>query len=801
MIAEVKISQAIQRACNKIAPLWSLKNFVAVNPFVGFSDISFYQTCAQFRRVNRADVLMPRGFYKDALSSGFIQDQDLESALSLVSNLAGASRSIESLKESLSKSAVPQKPKAVVATISEVLDKLSHGNRQLSRTAFMVDEIAKFCAGYYDEGQALLSFPLKEQSLYSAWLTLQKFDRNPEFMGISHYRESIARAPTTPTEAIEFVVEALGIPPRAVEDYLYRALFDINGWASYVRHLVWKSELNGEKNDSLVQLLAIRVVWGYALFLERTDETFKREWKLAMQEATQLPLDHDLSGDKDLAIDIVLQEAYELAYQRRLFKSINEVAGPQIPSAAQRPALQAAFCIDVRSEVFRRALEKVCAGAETIGFAGFFGIPLEFTPNGAEQVRDQCPVLLKPAYKATESGNFRKRVSDSWRRFKLSAVSCFAYVETFGVFAVFDLISKTFCLSKTAPPSVGKIHIQRVSEYDNHFSDTQKIQLAKTILHAMSLTKDFAPVVLLVGHGSSTTNNPHASGLNCGACGGHSGEVNAVVLANILNEPSVREGLRLEGQIIPNDTWFLGGLHNTTTDEVAVLGIEQAPSASKDKIKELQGWLAQAAGLSRNERLPALVPHKKNGAKAEVFARSLDWSQVRPEWGLAGNTAFIVGPRSLTKKIDLGGRAFLHSYDWKSDEDFSVLELIMTAPMVVASWINLQYFASTTNNQVFGAGNKVLHNVTGTIGVIEGNSGDLRVGLPWQSVHNGCQFVHQPLRLNVIITAPTEAISRVIEKHPSVQNLVDNKWIHLYATTDGGKISERYLGNLKWSAL
>ncbi len=801
MIADDKISQAIQSACSKIAPLWSLKNFVAVNPFLGFSDTSFHQTCAQFRRVNRVDVLMPRGFYKDALSSGFIEDQDLESSLSLVSNLVGASNSVESVKESLDRSAVPQKPKAVVATISEVLDKLSHGNRQLSRTAFMVDEIAKFCASYYDEGQALLSFPLKEQSLYSAWLTLQKFDRNPEFMGISHYRESIAKVPKTPSETIKFVVEALGIPPRAVEDYLYRALFDINGWASYVRHLVWKSELKGEKNDSLVQLLAIRVVWGYALFLERTDETFKREWKLAMQEAAQLPLDHDLSGDKELAIDIVLQEAYELAYQRRFFKSINEVAGAQVPSAAKRPALQAAFCIDVRSEVFRRALEKVCAGAETIGFAGFFGIPLEFTPSGAEQVRDQCPVLLKPAYKATELGNLRKRVSESWRRFKLSAVSCFAYVETFGLLVVFDLISKTFRLSQATAPSVGKIHIQRVTDHDNYFADTQKIQLAKAILQAMSLTKDFAPLVLLVGHGSSTTNNPHASGLNCGACGGHSGEVNAVVLANILNEPVVREGLRLEGQTIPNDTWFLGGLHNTTTDEVAVLGIEQAPSTSKDKIEELQGWLAQAAGLSRNERLPALAPHKKNGAKAEVFARSLDWSQVRPEWGLAGNTTFIVGPRSLTKKIDLGGRAFLHSYDWRSDKDFSVLELIMTAPMVVASWINLQYFASTTNNQVFGAGNKVLHNVTGTIGVIEGNSGDLKVGLPWQSVHNGHNFVHQPVRLNVIITAPIDAMNLVIEKHSSVRNLVNNKWIHLYAQTDEGTVSQRYLGNLKWSVL
>lgn len=799
MSAEEKISEDIQRACHKIAPLWSLKNFVAVNPFLGFSDTSFYQTCASFRRVNRVDILMPREHYKEALNANFIKDQDLQAALSLISQFGWAPKSLGELKDSLHKTVTPQKPRAVVATISEVLDKLSQGDRQLSRTDFMIDEIAKFCASYYDEGQALLPFPLKDHSLFSAWLTLQKFNRNPEFMGISHFREAIAEIPNKPNEAIQFVVEALGIPPRAVEDYLYRALFDINGWASYVRHLVWKSELKGEKNDSLVQLLAIRVVWGYALYLERTDEAFKTEWKRAMQEAAQLPMDHDLSGDPELAIDLVLQEAYELAHQRLLLTSLNEDAGKTKLGEEHRPVLQAAFCIDVRSEVFRRALEATSVGVQTIGFAGFFGIPLEFAPGAGEQTREQCPVLLKPAYKVMEFGKLRRRTSESWKRFKQSAVSCFAYVEAFGVLSVFDLMSKTFRIFKPTDSSLGKFHIQTNTDYGNYLSDSQKVQMAKTILHAMTLSKDFAPMVLLVGHGSTTVNNPHASGLNCGACGGHTGEVNAVVLANILNEPAVREGLRLEGLLIPSDTWFLGGLHNTTTDEVTLYGAEQAPIMLKNKIREVKNWLAQAASQARKERVPSLISDKSGGTEAEVFTRSLDWSQVRPEWGLAGNTAFIVGPRSFSKNINLGGHAFLHSYEWRSDKDFSVLELIMTAPMVVASWINLQYFASTTNNPVFGAGNKVLHNVTGTVGVIEGNGGDLKVGLPWQSVHDGQKFVHHPVRLNVVIAAPIEAMNLVIKKNSSVRNLVDNKWIHLYAQSDESKVAQRYLGNLQWT--
>ena len=184
-----------------------------------------------------------------------------------------------------------------------------------------------------------------------------------------------------------------------------------------------------------------------------------------------------------------------------------------------------------------------------------------------------------------------------------------------------------------------------------------------------------------------------------------------------------------------------------------------------------------------------------------VKSRARDWSQVRPEWGLAGNAAFIAAPRERTRAIDLGGRAFLHEYDWRQDAGFGVLELIMTAPLVVASWINLQYYGSTVNNRVFGAGNKTLHNVVGAIGVLEGNAGDLKVGLPWQSVHDGERFVHEPLRLNAFIAAPIDALNDVIAKHKIVRELVDNNWIHLFAIADDGAVSHRYRGGLRWESL
>ena len=167
--------------------------------------------------------------------------------------------------------------------------------------------------------------------------------------------------------------------------------------------------------------------------------------------------------------------------------------------------------------------------------------------------------------------------------------------------------------------------------------------------------------------------------------------------------------------------------------------------------------------------------------RAALEARAHDWAQVRPEWGLANNAAFIVGPRSRTRHMKLGGRSFLHDYDWRADSDGSILKLIMTAPMIVTHWINMQYYASTVDNVRYGSGNKVLHNVVGgNIGVFEGNGGDLRIGLPMQSLHDGLRWMHIPLRLSVFIAAPCAAIERILEKHQRVRQLIENEWVFLF---------------------
>ena len=495
---------------------------------------------------------------------------------------------------------------------------------------------------------------------------------------------------------------------------------------------------------------------------------------------------------------------------------------------ARRPLVQAAFCIDVRSEIIRRAFESVCPEAETLGFAGFFGFPIEYVPIGQTRGGAQCPVLLKPAFivcEAVEGASaaenarvvdlriLRRRAAKAWKAFKTSAVSSFSYVETMGLSYAVRIVSDSLGLTRPVPNPrlegldakvVGRIgprlETRALAGRMSGFTPEQKLAMAETVLKAMSLTGPFARLVLFAGHASTTVNNPHGSGLDCGACGGHSGEANARVAAAILNDPDVRSGLSAKGVVIPEDCWFLAALHDTTTDEVSLFDEEAVPSALKRDLALVKERLARAAAVARLERSALLTPKVKRNVDKAVIARSRDWSQTRPEWGLAGNAAFIAAPRAFTRGLDLAGRAFLHSYDHSRDEGYRVLELILTAPMVVASWINLQYFGSTVNNRAFGSGNKVLHNVTGRLGVLEGNAGDLRTGLPWQSVHDGARFVHQPIRLNVFIAAPKDAIDNVLARHASVRALIVNQWLFLHAIGNGGSLS-RCRGPGVWEEL
>jgi hypothetical protein len=249
------------------------------------------------------------------------------------------------------------------------------------------------------------------------------------------------------------------------------------------------------------------------------------------------------------------------------------------------------------------------------------------------------------------------------------------------------------------------------------------------------------------------------------------------------NKPQVRKRLHDQGFEIPDDAWFVPALHDTTTDEIRLFDLDNLPSTHVVYLDRLRNGLTGAARMCAQERMPELqlTPSKIDAGKAKRDAQrnSMDWSQVRPEWGLSGNAYFIIGRRDLTRQFSLEGRAFLHSYDYNADPKRRLLESILSGPLVVGQWINMEHYFSTVDNERFGSGSKVYHNVSGRFGVMTGNLSDLRTGLPSQTVLQQGRPYHQPLRLITVIEAPFEHARQAVEEVAAVKNLVRNNWIRL----------------------
>jgi uncharacterized protein YbcC (UPF0753/DUF2309 family) len=815
------IQNLVQSACKRIPPLWSLKNFVAVNPFVGLTDRHFVEAARLIQKVGHGEMLMPASFYREQIANGKISERDFQNAVaiakkSLPEEFAAQINfpNLTSLKNSLENfSAEKSAPR--VLTFADFLDAQNKSNW----AAFVVEEISKWCSAYFDQGQSSWRMPWRNLGLFTAWKQAAQLDANAEMTGLKDFRDFVAALPDDHFEFIGHAITKFGVPEKLQADFLHRQLMSVPGWSSYVQFLVREKTMAGQTDDSLAQLLAIRLVYDLALLDqfggEKNGSAFRNSFgQLERENENVTP---------DLLARFVAQLALEHGYQSELIAKLKNHSVK--PAAPGQKSLQAIFCIDVRSEVFRRALEWQSDEIETVGFAGFFGMAIEYLKFSQPAGGAQCPVLLTPKFKVREAlrgasaggegallrqMNFRQTVNGAWNAFKTSAISCFSFVETAGLWFGVKLAKDSLALGgaesafaaragKFAPKIEREVCCAGTHGHDleTGIAPADQIAMAAFALKNMGLVSNFAKVVLICGHGSATANNPYGSALDCGACGGHAGDANARVAADILNQAAVREGLKAQGILIPADTIFIAGLHNTTTDEILIYEDEALSASQSAELKKIKGWLAAASKMSRRERAGSLglgdVPEE--GLDEKIFLRSRDWAQVRPEWGLANNAAFIAAPRERTSGLNLGGRVFLHNYDANLDAEKSTLELIMVAPMVVASWINLQYYGSTVDNRLFGSGNKVLHNVVGTFGVWQGNGGDLQSGLPLQSVHDGTRWMHEPLRLSVFVEAARADIAAILVKQPVVRKLVENGWVHLFAMENGGKRIYRFVGN------
>ncbi len=779
---DADIHDAYATACGLVAPTWPLDQLIAVNPFWELRDHTAAEVAARISALVHGHMLMSPSFYAE-LEDSLISERHLDAA---ASELGVERRPAASLADS-------EESPANWHNVSDLLDSSRDRLHEVAWRDEIIHQISQFCAAALkDRGDDAASNA--RGTLYKAWLDSVQHDIGiPILMGERKLGRQFEQLPEDPDTLIAEATAEIGVPAAAAELYAHALLLDVNGWASWIAYRRWQARLQDRHEDLSWDLLAIRMGWELVLWrhVAATDTANAKRLGLLWQRqvaAPDLMLKEHATSQKQAWL---WQRAEELAFQEHVASLLHNDGALSDQTAA--PELQAAFCIDVRSEVYRRHLEACHPGIQTLGFAGFFGLPLEYRPKGTDLSRPQLPGLLAPAIQVSEETDAGLPESVErrarWRDLGDAPPAMFGLVEASGPWYAAKLFKNAFFPAERKHP-VNSLHPDArliLTRDGEGLGIEERTDLAAGVLHAMGLERDFAPIVMLIGHGSTSRNNPHAAGLDCGACGGQTGELNSRALADLLNDVEVRNGLAARGVDIPTGTRFVAALHNTTTDDISTYCGDEALPA------DVRQWLDNASESTREERAMKLdLPGDADRSEA-LAKRSRDWSQVRPEWGLAGNAAFIAAPRRQTAGRSLEGRSFLHDYDWRNDDDRSVLELIMTAPMVVAHWINMQYNASVADNVRYGSGNKVLHNVVGgNIGVFEGNGGDLRIGLPLQSVHDGERWMHTPLRLSAYIAAPADAIQSIYEKHDVVRQLVDNDWLFLFRLDDDGRATQLY---------
>ncbi|MDT3318143.1 DUF2309 domain-containing protein [Microbacterium sp. KSW4-11] len=785
-----------------IAPHFPLETFIARNPVAGYETLDHDDALRLIAQEHGVFLTPTEERFRALHAEGRIPLSDLVAALH---QFVPEARSLH-----------PVVTDGVVTTLSEVLlhdllvsppatplgTSLPTPAHTLSpKVHARVDDLtSRWLTAIF--GAAAWSEPTQREGMWNSWRRLAALDPTLP----RRVRAGIRSAPAEPAAAINTALEWWSLDGWAAEDFIRAHVLAQPGWSALVRHTAVES-----RSVDLASLVAIRVTLEHLLL--PADATFPaapavppadKEGRLravadgigadASTPDVRATLQRILSLIDPLTRLSIWQEAYERGAARALAPASAPVLRPL--GDAARSLAQAIFCIDTRSESYRRHLE-AAGPIETLGFAGFFAVPISFrAADGSPEVAS-CPVLLTPRVAVTESSVDRGAI-DRWRRQRTataehcgathalgeSTLAPYAFAETAGWFLGAASVARTIAprLWNSARAGIRRPKPATRVNADVVFSLDERVLYAETALRMMGLVDGFAPIVLICGHGASVTNNPFASGLQCGACGGHEGEPNARAAATIFNDPATRDGLAARGITIPDDTLFVAAQMDTVTDEVRILEPWTIPASHETRILELARHLETARAADAAERTATLPGARPNtDAVTETLRRSSDWAEAFPEWGLAGNAAFIVGPRAITAGVDLGRRTFLHSYDADADPGGSGLETILTAPMVVAQWINAQYTVSTVAPDRFGAGPKPLHNVVGTAGVLSGFGGDLRIGLPWQSVGVGHETRHEPVRLQVFVQAPLTRINEIIDSSETVRNLVKNRWITLRA--------------------
>ncbi len=786
MTRDAAVEERIAAAAESVGAAWPLHSFVTANPLAGFEDQPFHEAAADAGRLLGGDGYPSPAVFRRAWEADRIDP--------------------ETLRTELAASGYEADPEATLARMTAASDVTTAAG-----TARVDAVLSKWLAAFLDEGRAKWPMPNRDRGFYRAFRTVARYD------GEIPDRGAVADLPDDPVDAVR--ERLAGCPVDRWTAVLEAHLAALPGWTGLLKRRAadggaWQSAYP----ITLSGYLAVRLT-----LVDLFDAPLVPDEAGGGGSTEPSP-----RGDRGT---VPLREAWlrawEETYRGELVDALTE-ASESLAGAADgdRPAAQLVFCIDTRSEIVRRHVE-AAGDYETDGYAGFFGIPMRYAGYGSETAVDVCPPILDARHRVVEepTGSDGRDEYDRWHaaldagktavtRLRSNAATAFSFVEGAGAGYGAALAARTLfpervddvlgAVDRLVPdshefcaPALGG-DPAAAGDLPAGLTHEERVEYAAA---AFELTgrERFARVVAFVGHASQTANNPFDASLDCGACAGNPGGPSARVLAAVCNDEAVRADLRDRGVDVPADTVFVAGEHNTTTDEVELYA-DDVPESHATDLERLRADLAAARAGAAAERAEDMGADAAAGVR-ETERRAADWAETRPEWGLAGNAGFVVGPRGLTEGLDLDGRAFLHSYDWRTDPDGDALAAIVAGPMVVTQWINAQYYFSTVDNAAYGSGSKVTHNPVGNVGVYRGNGGDLMTGLPRQSVASASgEPYHQPLRLSTVVHAPVERVTEVLAEHEGVAELLDNGWLSL-TVVDPRRDSRafRYDGGLSWT--
>ena len=501
----------------------------------------------------------------------------------------------------------------------------------------------------------------------------------------------------------------------------------------------------------------------------------------------------------------ILHQAFEQAIRYRLYDAL-VYHRPQSPAASA--AFQAIFCIDEREESFRRHLEEVEPACETLSTAGFFNVAMYHEAVTDAHPRPLCPVVIHPEHYVAEIDAGGDRLMQHTRRLHQRAAGFLGYnvhlgsrlpmrgavlMTAFGWLAlvplvlrvIFPWLSSRWRRIHQTPFSARRTRLQvdrtndapPIGRYSG-FTVREMADIVRRVIEELGVQDRLSPLLLIIGHGSVSLNNPHESAHDCGACGGGRGGPNARAFAQMANDPRVRQLLATEGLSIDATTWFVGGQRNTCNNEVTFFDEDRVPDAVRPLFERAVSAIETTRRREAHERCRRFdgVPrwYSPAAALAHVQGRADDLAQPRPEYGHATNAFCIVGRRIRTRGLFLDRRAFLVSYDPSRDDDGAILARIMAAVVPVVAGISLEYYFGYVDPTGYGCGTKLPHNVTSLLGVMDGAQSDLRTGLPWQMVE-----IHEPTRLAIVVEGPRDRLQRVVAGNPAIERLVRNRWIWL----------------------